>query len=357
MMKKLIALLFAAVVLGSACSGQQVETNTLTINDVQTGDYWPTQGWRTSPAEAQGMDGERLDEMFAFIDEGGWDLDGVLIIRNGYIVAEEYNPPYSPDQPHVLYSVTKSFVATLVGIAVKDGYIESVDQKVIAFFPDKEFQNLDARKANMRLEDLLTMQPGLAWVEGWPAYQGVSSSQDAISYVMNLEMAVDPGTKFNYCSGCSHILAGIVQGTTGMNLQDYAQQKLFAPLGISNLTWETDKNGIPIGGWGLEITPRDMAKLGYLYLKNGHWEDQQVVSETWISDSIAAGREVDPFVDYGYQWWIYPELNIYAAQGLYGQKIYVIPDHDLVVVITADLRQTDIGLELVEDWILPSVIQ
>jgi CubicO group peptidase (beta-lactamase class C family) len=355
-MKKFLIIFAAVVMILAACGGQWAERSVPIVNQVESGESWPTKEWRTSPAEQQGMDEARLVEMFAYIDEEDWDLDGLLIIRNGTIVAEKYYPPYSREQPHELYSVTKSIVSTLIGIAMADGAIEDVNQKVITFFPNKRFDNLDARKADIQLEDLLTMRSGLAWLEGWTAYQGLGRSSDAISYVLDLEMAVEPGSRFNYCSGCSHVLAGIIQETTGMNLLDYAHENLFNPLGISDVTWETDRNGIPMGGWGLELTPREMAKLGYLYLNNGRWEDQQIVTEAWIRDSTAAGMKVDPRTDYGYQWWIIPELNLYAAQGLYGQKIYVLPDQEMVVVITADLRGADIGLDLVEDWIIPAII-
>ena len=140
-----------------------------------------------------------------------------------------------------------------------------------------------------------------------------------------------------------------------MNTLDYAQEQLFDPLGISDVYWETDRNGIPNGGWGLELTSRDMAKFGYLFLQNGVWDGQQIVPEAWVKDSTEPGREVTPELDYGYQWWIFPDKNIFAAQGLAGQKIYVVPALNMVVVFTADLEYTEIELDLVEDWIIPAV--
>jgi CubicO group peptidase (beta-lactamase class C family) len=242
-----------------------------------------------------------------------------------------------------------------VGIALDEGYIQSVDQSVLDFFPDRTFANFDTRKADMRLEDLLTMRAGLDWDEGMPAYQELMASRDWVGYVLDKPMDAEPGSQFNYCSGCSHVMSAIIKEATGKNTLDYAQAQLFDPLGITNFTWEEDSNGIPNGGWGLEMTPRDMAKLGYLYLNDGFWDGQQIIPANWIEQSTQPGMTVEVGVDYAYQWWVYPANNLYAAQGLYGQKIYVIPDLELVIVITANMRNTDPFLGLVEDWIIPAV--
>jgi CubicO group peptidase (beta-lactamase class C family) len=354
--KKSLIILFILFIAVSACSPGWVQRDIAAVDEAQYEPYWPTKGWRTSPAEAQGVNSDRLSEMFAYIDEQRVDIDSVVVIRNGYIIAEQYYPPYSQDDPHVLYSCTKSFMSALVGIAIAEGKIEGVEETVIGLFPEKQFNNLDARKSEMILEDLLTMRSGLAWVEGWPAYQGLATSLDAISYVVDMEMSDTPGESFNYCSGCSHVLSGIILETTGMNTLDFAQDRLFEPLGISNVNWETDRSGIPIGGWGLFLTPRDMAKFGYLYLHNGLWDGHQIVPEVWVSTSVEPGRNVEPGVDYAYQWWVYPEQSLFAAQGLEGQKIIVIPNLDMVVVFTADLKNTDIEWDLVENWIIPAAM-
>jgi CubicO group peptidase (beta-lactamase class C family) len=351
---KLLNILLILFVTVTACNPGWVQPDIAALDEAQYEPYWPTEGWRTSPAEAQGVNSDRLSEMFEYIDEQRVDIDSVVVIRNGYIIAEQYYPPYSQDDPHVIYSCTKSFMSALIGIAIAEGHIEGVEETVIGFFPEKKFDNLDARKTEMILEDLLTMRSGLAWVEGWPAYQGLASSLAAISYVMDMKMSDTPGDVFNYCSGCSHVLSGIIQETTGMNTLDFAQDRLFEPLGISNVNWETDRSGIPNGGWGLFLTPWDMAKFGYLYLHNGFWDGEQIVPEVWVRASVDRGENVELGVDYGYQWWVYPEKNFFAAQGLAGQKIIVIPDLDMVIVFTADLENTDIEWDLVENWIIPA---
>jgi CubicO group peptidase (beta-lactamase class C family) len=140
-----------------------------------------------------------------------------------------------------------------------------------------------------------------------------------------------------------------------MNPRDFADQYLFKPLGITNVKWDTDAEGIPIGSWGLQITPRDMAKLGYLYLHHGQWEGQQIVSAEWVKNATRTHTETDGELGYGYQWWTYPSLAAYTALGRYGQTIFVVPESDLVIVTTAEMDNHDEIFRLIEQYILPAV--
>jgi CubicO group peptidase (beta-lactamase class C family) len=310
---------------------------------------WPTDGWTSASPESQGMDSGKMAEMSQTTAKLG--LHSLIVIRHGVIVSETYYPPYTAETRHELYSVTKSFMSTLVGIAVDQGLL-TVDNLVLGFFPDHTFANLDARKQAMRVDDLLSMASGLDWAEGDPTYQAMYRSDDWVQYVLDLPMAVDPGSKFLYCSGCSHILSAIVQTASGKNGRTFAQENLFEPLGIA-FDWDADSQGIPIGGWGLQITPRDMAKLGYLYLHQGMWDGRQIVSPQWIkaatqkhSDNGGGG--------YGYQWWLQPDLGGYSALGRYGQTIFVQPELDLIVVTTAQVNDHDLIFNLIEQYILPA---
>jgi len=305
--------------------------------------------------EDQGMETALLDQVFATIDHQRLGIDSVLVVRNGYIITEKYYPPYATDTQHVLYSCTKSFISALIGIAIEEDYIESVDQLVLDFFPDHTFANLDARKQAMTLEDLLTMRSGLDWNEGMPTYQAMMETQDWVAYVLDKPMETDPGTHFNYCSGCSHVMSAIIAETTGIDTLEYAQARLFEPLGITNYYWELDGSGIPNGGWGLHMSPREMAKFGYLFLNEGSWDGQQIVPSAWVRKSTQAGLATGRSVDYAYQWWVYPTSNLYAAEGLYGQFIFVIPDLAMVVVFTADMLNPSPIFDLLEDWIIPAV--
>jgi len=322
-----------------------------------TGEYWPTKGWRTSTPEEQGMDSQKLAQMLDTIQQQGLDLHSLLVIRNGYLVSETYFDHYQPDTRHELYSCTKSFISTLVGIALDQGFIDRTDHRILDYFSKHTFDNLNEEKEAMTLEDVLTMRSGLDWEEGDPIYGAMYRSPDWVEFVLDEPMALAPGDGFNYCSGCTHLLSAILQQTTGMNTRDFAEQTLFEPLGIKNAKWDTDSNGIPIGGWGLQITPRDMAKLGYLYLREGKWDGQQIVSAGWVENATQKHTATDGDMGYGYQWWTYPSLEAYTALGRDGQTIFVIPGSDLVIVTTAEVGDHDPIFQIIEDYIVPAVVE
>jgi CubicO group peptidase (beta-lactamase class C family) len=312
-------------------------------------------GWQISTPEEQGLDSETLAELFPAIAAPGTNLHSLIVIRNGAIVLEAYFPPHDADRIHVVFSVTKSFIATLVGIAMDRGYFASLDQPIVDFLPGATFANPDPRKAQVTLEHVLTMTSGLGWEETDPTFTALYNSQDWIEYVLGLPLEAAPGSRFHYCSGCSHILSAALQETTGANTLDFAQENLFGPLGIKDPYWETDRNGIPIGGWGLFLTPRDMAKLGSLYLNQGRWNGEQIVPAAWVAAAVQKQVETGEALDYGYQWWVYPDYGAYAALGLGGQTVFVVPEQQLIVVTTADIAGHGPIFDLIEDFILPAV--
>lgn len=367
MMRKNLLLLLALVLLLTGCwSGKPGEITLPPEIDVQQAaatseaappvSDWPTVDWSTSTPEEQGMDGEILAQMLAFVKQQDLDLHSLLVIRHGRLVSETYFGSYTQKHKHELYSCTKSFIATLIGIAIEQGKIGGIDEKVINIFPDKNFENSDARKQSMTLENLLTMTSGLTWEDGDPAFRALYMSSDWIKQVMDLPMSEAPGERFNYCSGCSHVLSGIIRQQTGLATQKYAEENLFGQLGIKDYAWSMDTTGNAIGGWGLQLTPRQMAKLGYLYLHQGNWEGQQLVPAAWVKQSTQAHVQTGklPHTGYGYQWWIFPELGGYAALGLGGQTIFVAPDLDLVVVTTAKLDSHEEIFDLLDRYILPA---
>ena len=334
--------------------------NTRSIVSAQTptpDTYWPTGGWRTSTPEEQDLDSKYLSEMLDAIKEQKLNLHSLLVIRHGYIVSETYAPSDGQDNKHELYSCTKSFISTLIGIALDQGLLDSLNRPVTGLFPESTFDNLDTLKKDMTVENLLTMTSGLGWEEGDTAYMGMYRSRDWVKYVMDLPMKVQPGTQFNYCTGCSHVLSAIIQKATGAKSSDFAAKNLFKPLGISDVSWETDPSGISFGGWGIRMTARDMAKLGYLYLHQGKWDGQQIVSTKWVETATRKHVSTDNSLDYGYQWWIVPTLQAYAALGRYGQTILVIPRLDMIVVTTAALENHDPIFALIEGYVVPAVKQ
>jgi CubicO group peptidase (beta-lactamase class C family) len=336
------------------------ETPPSVMSPSETPAYSPAEEWRTSSPEEQGMDPALLAEMLDRIDEIDREIHSVTVIRNGYMVLDEYYPPSTPDTRHVIRSCTKSVISILIGIAIDEGYIEGIDQPVLSFFPDRVADNLDADKESMTLEDLLTMSSGFdcqdSYLYNWYGLDQMNASDDWAQFVLDLPMRYEPGTHFEYCNGGSHLLSTIVQATTGMSTLDFARERLFGPLSITNLDWETDPQGVAIGYSGILTTPHDMARIGWLYLNHGEWNGEQIVPADWVAEStrahIFAGTLSD---EYGYQWWV-DANGYYMAQGYGGQFIYVVPDRNMVVVFTGELRDDDFFIPegLLNDYIIPA---
>lgn len=330
-------------------------------------DYWPTDGWRFSTPEEQGMDSNRLQNMIDYIESNSITIHSLIVLRHGYIVLEKYpTSEYNENMTHLLYSVTKSFTSSLIGIAIDKGYIDNVSQGVLDFFPNRTIGNLDERKERMRLEHLLTMRSGMEWDEWsapftspqndvWHLYAG----PDGLQYALNLSMVAEPGSVWHYNTGVSHILSGIIQETTGMRTLEFANEHLFGPLGIHNVIWRTDRQGVNQGGFDLRLRPRDMAKFGLLFLNNGTWDSEQIVSADWVAISTSTITQLNNNQGYGYQWWTLPTIGVYFAAGLYGQFIFVVPEHDLVVVFTSGLLRDTISPhpQIVSEFIIPAVMQ
>lgn len=327
--------------------------------------YWPTSEWRSSTPEEQGMDSEVLAGMFQQIEDDQLNLHSLLIVRNGYIVTEAYFAPYTQDRVHNIASVTKSVISSLVGIAIQRGEIKNVDQTLVSFFPDKNIANLDELKKSITLKNLLSLTAGLECNDS-PFSGGVSMEQssDWVQFMLDAPMAEQPGTKFNYCGGAVHLLSAIIQKTTGMSSREYANKYLFEPLGIPAVAdnrWQSDPQGVTIGPYGLLLTPRDMAKIGYLYLQNGKWDGQQLLDKNWVKAASTSYITKDNGFGYGYLWTVDPAQESFSALGLAGQEIYVIPSKSLVVVFTAVLPSTQPDADflplkaLVDKYILPSI--
>jgi CubicO group peptidase (beta-lactamase class C family) len=357
MKSKVVALLaLMALLLGMAACGEKATPTTATPAQ----SYWPTQAWRTSTPEEQGMDSEMLADMLETIQEEDYEIDSVAVVRNGYMVVDATIFPFEPGSRHIIYSCTKSIVSALVGIAIDEGYIEGVDQLVLDFFPERTVANLDAYKEAMTLEDVLTMSTGLecrdSYLYRWQGLLQMRQSEDWVQFMLDLPMAEEPGTRFEYCNGASFLLSAIIQGTTSMTALAFANEHLFGPLGIIDVEWSSSPQGITIGWSDLCLTPHDMAKIGYLYLNEGLWDGKQIVSAEWVKAStrehISAGTLED---GYGYQWWI-DDSGIYMALGYSGQYIVVVRDKDMVVVFVSDLEERDfyIPQTLLNDFIIPA---
>ncbi|MFQ5833362.1 MAG: serine hydrolase domain-containing protein [Candidatus Thorarchaeota archaeon] len=331
-------------------------------------DYWPTTGWRESTPYLQGMSEVRLNSMSDYIAAEDYSINSMVIVRHGYIVLEEYlNPQYDMTTRFQIYSCTKSFISALVGAAIEEGLIAGVDQKVVSFFPNRTFDNMDSRKENITLGDLLTMTPGLEWHEldisysnGSNSFNLMYNSPDWVQYILDRPVVQEPGEVWNYNSGASHILSVILQnlssGSPGEYL-DWVISNIYDPLGIGHLTWYDDPQGNYFGGSGMQLTPREMAKFGYLFLNNGTWDGEQILSEEWIEVSTRSHAQLSGTTHYGYQWWVYPGIGMYAAHGYRGQNIIIVPEHDIVVVFTSSLAEDQWPFPyMVSEYIIPSAL-
>ncbi|MFX1510229.1 MAG: serine hydrolase domain-containing protein [Promethearchaeota archaeon] len=307
-----------------------------------TPDYWPTDDWHVSPPELQGMSSTVLQELHYFTQVNNLPLDSYLIVRHGYIVYEDYPGSYDIDDYHILHSVTKSFTSALIGIAIEQGLIPSVDTPVVEIYSDWTIANLDDRKERMTIENLLNMRAGIEWDEWtYPYTDGRNDlvqmiySTNCIQFMLDRPMAAEPGTTWVYNTGASHLLAGIIRETSGQVPIDFAFEHLFGPLGISNVFWTRDRNGLNFGGSELHLCPRDMAKFGLLYLNDGQWDGTQIIPSDWVDESQRSAAMPWSGTGYGYQWWKQLAFGTFEARGLYSQWIIIHPEYDLVIVQTA----------------------
>jgi CubicO group peptidase (beta-lactamase class C family) len=321
--------------------------------------YWPTEGWRTSTPEEQGIDSAELVDMIEFVQEREYNVDSIVVIRHGYEVTEIYFEPFSEGERHILYSCTKSVVSALIGIAIEMGYIEGVDQPMLDFFPEYTPENMDERKQSMTIQDLLTMSTGFECRDSYlynnRGLTEMGESDDWVQHVLDLPMEHEPGTYFEYCNGSSFLLSAIITEVTGMSALDFAHEVLFPPLGIVDAYWDTSPNGISYGFSHLFLQPEDMAKFGYLYLHGGEWDGEQVVPAEWVEASTMEQISAETLQDgYGYQWWT-DDAGYYMALGYNGQFIFVLPDFDMVVVMVSDRYQGDFEAPeiLLTEFIIP----
>lgn len=299
---------------------------------------WPTKAWETSSPEQQGMDSNALADLVKF--GASEKTDSLLVTRHGRIVTEAYYAPFRSGHKHRINSATKAVTGTLIAIALRDGLLDSLDRRVLEFFPGRTIANLDDNKQAITIRHLLNMTSGLEWKERLDdstpeTFLAMEQSPDWQQFILDQPMAQPPGTAFDYNSGNSHLLSAIVGRLTGRSALDYAKAQLFGPLGITDVFWRRDPQGISAGGAGLYLQPRDMAKFGYLYLRNGSWDGRQIVPPAWIDAVNHATVDMRlPGLRYANQFWVQPDKHVYAAVGFHRQLIVVMPDLDIVAVAT-----------------------
>jgi CubicO group peptidase (beta-lactamase class C family) len=351
--------ILSLIFLLAGCNRWATQTESLPIQSPsQTfASEWPTIDWSVSTPDAQGMDSEIIAALLAEIERRNLAFDSFLVIRNGAIISETYFGDDGPDTQHVQYSITKSFASTLVGIALDQELIQRVDQPLSDLLPQYPIADPADLHRQISLEHVLTMTSGLGWSETDAGFRALYQSDDWPGYLLALPVSETPGRKFSYCSGCSHLLMAVIEKATDDGALQFASENLFEPLGINDWGWEGDADGVPIGGWGLRLTPRDMAKLGYLFLRLGEWDGRQIVPGRWVAEATRKHTSTDGTLGYGYQWWIDPDSKGFAALGRDGQMIYVRPEADLIVVTTASGVAHDEIYQLIKSYILPAAGQ
>ena len=317
----------------------------------------PAAALERSTPEAQGISSRAI---LGFVDAAEDSIDALhsfMLLRGGKVVAEGWWYPYNPDSPHRLYSLSKSFTSTAVGLAVEEGLM-SLDDLVLDHFPEEAPAEPDENLAAMRVRDLLRMNTGHL-KEQADAFWSTERDTWAESFLA-VPVGLKPGTHFVYNTGATYMAGLMVQRLTGGTLIDYLTPRLFAPLGIEGATWQSDDEGYNVGGWGLRIRTEDIARFGQLLLQRGMWDGRRLLPEWWVAEATAlqTSNGSDPDSDwdqgYGYQFWRCRH-NAYRGDGAFGQYCIVMPDQDAVVAITAGVSDMQQVLDLVWDHLLPAM--
>jgi CubicO group peptidase (beta-lactamase class C family) len=313
-------------------------------------------GWEVTSLSEVGVDTGKIEQITQEIrnDERFDLIHSMLIVKDGKLVHEAYFWGYQRNSLNVMASISKSVTSTLIGIAIDKGFIKSVDESVVSLLPEYPEPTKDPKKQAIKLKHILTMSSGLDWLEHGTSYNDLENSEyqmvdseDWMEYVLSKPMKDIPGTRFLYNTGGIHLLSAVIQSTTGMRTNIFAEKHLFEPLGIYAYQWNRDSTGHPCTGGtdgGVGLRTRDIAKFGWLFLHDGKWKGKQVISEEWVK--LATRRHIkNPRGGqyYGYCW--FPgtlkregkEVEYVASFGYGGQTLYLIPELDLIIVFTCEL--------------------
>lgn len=314
---------------------------------------------RSSP-EAQGVSAELIADFLNAVEESGLEFHSFMMLRNAHVIAEGWWNPFGPELKHTLYSLSKSFTSTAVGLAIDDGLLDLKD-KVISFFPDDLPENISENLSAMDIRHLLTMNTGHS--EKPIGKMQESSDNNWAKAFLAFPVEHEPGTHFLYNTGASYMLSAIVQKVANRNIHDYLSERLFPHLNIADSDWEVDPNGISVGGYGLRVTTEDIAKFGQLYLQEGAWQVKQIISESWVREATSKQTETpegssDWNQGYGYQFWrCKPQPSFYRGDGAFGQYCIVIPHENVVIAITSESSDMQKSMDLVWDHLLPAITE
>jgi CubicO group peptidase (beta-lactamase class C family) len=378
-----ILLLFSLLILSSGCKKERISEYKYHIPEAST------DGWEVGSCDEAGISSTTLSKMMDRINSTpGHNIHSILIFKEGKLVFEEYfegylysnNPPgsngdliqYNRETDHYLASVSKTITSVLFGVAIKEGFINNINEKIIDIFPEYK-DILQGAKAEITIDHLLTMSSGLDWDEysapyGDPANDvtRLLNSDDPLAYVLSHPLSDSPGSQFLYNSGGTDIIGAVIQKYSGRSLLEFGNEYLFNPLDIQGGLWQRLSPNYFFASGGISLRPRELAKIGYLYLNNGYWGDKQIITPEWISESVrkhisTQGRTLPFAQEYGYYWWLkdfHVNSKIYKsslAVGWGGQYMIIFPAEDLMIIFNGGnfLRAETISpISLVSDYIL-----
>jgi CubicO group peptidase (beta-lactamase class C family) len=328
------------------------------ISEEENDSYVPVNrddGWQISTPAEQGVDTAALDNVYS---EAGniSNLYSLLVVKNGYLIAEKYFNGSTIDTATRTASVTKSYISALTGIALREGVLSGVDQKLMEFFPEINWQALDARKSAITIRQILQMRSGYPWEEFDGYIDQLFSTSNWIGLLEDFPLMADPGTRFGYSNFTAHIMAIILARAAGMDLKTFAETHLFDPLGVIVNYWPADAQGYYYGSGDIAFIPRDMARFGLLYLNGGNYNGNQLVPSDWVDDSLEVystttySNEILNSMhqlQYGYLWWSATSGShrYNYAWGHGGQLIFVLADLDMVIVTSAEYLGAQFGQE------------
>ena len=322
-----------SIVLSASCARLLIPDDDVPLRPPDS--YFPRTEWRTSTPEAQGLDSEALIALFDRVEARCLPIHSLQIVRYGHLVLDACFFPFLQGERHDVASVTKSITTTLVGVALDRGAIPSLETSVYPLLDSRP--PAVVRKRQITLRHLLTNSSGLDC--GRANFEAemlaMVATEDWLRFALDLPMRDAPGERFAYCSPGFHLLSALISRRTGLAAEDFARLNLLAPLGITDVRWPRDPQGISQGAGDLQLLPTDLLKLGYLFLRHGEWDGRQIVSRQWIEQATRRQIETASSEDYGFGWWVSRDLpGIYQAAGRGGQRLIVWPAKDIVVVMT-----------------------
>lgn len=326
--------------------------------------------WKFSTPAEQAMDPARLDSAYNQAQLEGF-IDGLLVIRNGYIIGEKYYNGYGVNTPHNVMSVSKSFLSAITGLAFQQGYLDSLNEKLLDYFPEYIYPGIDEKKYQITLRHLLTMRMGIE--DDTENYFEIYNSDNWIKTTIEWPLLYPPGERMRYNTFQTHLLSAILTRASQMSTLELARKVLTNPMGITIDAWEQDPQGYYFGGNSMFFTPQEMAVLGYMYQNGGRLNDAQIVPQEWVEFTLTPSTNSPPNAwgafknyNYAYLWWlgqIY-QFDLFLAYGHGGQFIACFPDLNVIIVSTAN-NQVDYDTATLQEWaifdimdkyILPSVV-